>query len=214
MCSSKWFWQRDINFKSNFLMKKLPFIASLISLVGVTTLFVSTLTSCAPKSGDKSPSSGSGEIKIAYILTDSVLVNYQMAIDLHQEFMSQQQQYNSDFGKKRESLERQAAAFQDKVQRGGFLNEDRAIAERDRLLGQQEEMKRMDYELSTKLSQMEASINQRIADSITSYVKEYNKSHKYTYILSNSGIIIDADQQYNISKEILDGLNARYKASK
>ncbi len=195
-------------------MKKLPFIASLISLVGVTTLFVSTLTSCAPKSGDKSPSSGSGEIKIAYILTDSVLVNYQMAIDLHQEFMSQQQQYNSDFGKKRESLERQAAAFQDKVQRGGFLNEDRAIAERDRLLGQQEEMKRMDYELSTKLSQMEASINQRIADSITSYVKEYNKSHKYTYILSNSGIIIDADQQYNISKEILDGLNARYKASK
>ena len=195
-------------------MKKLPFIASLISLVGVTTLFVSTLTSCAPKSGDKSPSSGSGEIKIAYILTDSVLVNYQMAIDLHQEFMSQQQQYNSDFGKKRESLERQAAAFQDKVQRGGFLNEDRAIAERDRLLGQQEEMKRMDYELSTKLSQMEASINQRIADSITSYVKEYNKSHKYTYILSNSGIIIDADQQYNISKEILDGLNARYKVSK
>jgi len=195
-------------------MKRLPFIASLISLVGVTTLFVSTLTSCSPKSSDKSPASGSGEIKIAYILTDSVLVNYQMAIDLHQEFMSQQQQYNSDFGKKRESLERQAAAFQDKVQRGGFLNEERAMAERDRLLGQQEEMKRMDYELSSKLSQMEASINQRIADSITSYVKEYNKDHKYTFVLSNSGIIIDADQQYNISKEILDGLNARYKASK
>ena len=195
-------------------MKKLPLIVSAVSFVGVVALFISSFTSCSPKSSDKSSATGSENIKIAYILTDSVLVNYQMAIDLHQDFMNQQQQYNTEFGKKRESLERQAAAFQDKVQRGGFLNEERAISERDRLLGQQEEMKRMDYELSTKLGQMEASINQRLADSITNYVKEYNKIHNYTYILSNNGNIIVGDQKYNISKEILDGLNARYKASK
>jgi outer membrane protein len=195
-------------------MKKLALMVSAVSYVGVVALFVSFLTSCSGKSNEASPVSGSGEIKIAYILTDSVLVNYQMAIDLHQDFMSQQQQYNTDFGKKRELLEKQAAAFQEKLQRGGFLNEERAMSERDRLLSQQDEMKRMDYDLSTKLSQMEATINQRLADSITSYVKEYNKNHNYTYILSNTGNIIVGDQRYNISKEILDGLNARYKASK
>jgi Skp family chaperone for outer membrane proteins len=45
-------------------------------------------------------------------------------------------------------------------------------------------------------------------------VKEYNQKHGYTYIFSNSGNIIVGAQQFNITKDILDGLNSRYAASK
>jgi len=197
-------------------MKKLPLILSIISLAGVLALAVLSFVNNSDSSSKGKSNNGkeSGEIKIAYIQTDSILVNYNLAVDLHKDFINQQQQYNSEFGRKRESLERQAAAFQEKLQRGGFLNEERAMNERDKILGQEEEMRKMDYELSTKLSQMEASINQRLADSIVSYVKEYNKKHNYTYILSNSGNIVVGDQKYNISKEILDGLNSRYSSMK
>lgn len=196
-------------------MKKLPLILSVISLAGVLViaiLFFFLNGKNGADSNSKSP--GQGDLKIAYILTDSVLVNYQLAIDLQKDFANQQQQFNSDFARKRQNYENQATAFQQKVQRGGFLSEDRAMKERDQILGLEQEIKQMDYELSNKLSQMEASINQRLADSISSYVKEYNKKFNYTYILSNSGNIIVGSQQYNISKPILDGLNARYSARK
>lgn len=205
------------NLKNQLEMKKLPFIFSVISLVGVIALAILYLIGNSSNSSENGKSSNSysgGDIKIAYILTDSVLVNYQLAIDLHKNFVNQQQQFNADFTRKRQNYESQATAFQEKLQRGGFLSEDRAVKERDRILGLEEEIKQMDYELSTKLSQLEASINQQLADSITSFVKKYNKSHNYTYILSNNGNIIVGDPNYNISKEILDGLNARYAASK
>jgi outer membrane protein len=199
-------------------MKKLPFILSVISLVGVialTILYLINNSGTSSENGNKSNSSSSGgDLKIAYILTDSVLVNYQLALDLHKDYVNQQQQFNADFGKKRQNYENQAVAFQEKIQRNGFLNEDRAMKERDRILGLEEEIKQMDYQLSTKLSQMEAAINQQLADSITNYVKIYNQKHNYTYILSNTGNIIVGDPKHNISKQILDGLNARYKASK
>jgi outer membrane protein len=206
-----------LNLKNQLEMKKLPLILSVISLVGVIALAILFLVNKSCSSSEcenRSKNSSGGDVKIAYILTDSVLVNYQLAIDLHKNFVNQQQQFNADFTKKRQNYENQATEFQEKLQRGGFLNEERATKERDRILGLQDEIKQLDYELSNKLNQMEAAINQQLADSITSYVKTYNKRHNYTYILSNNGNIIVGDPRNNISKEILDGLNARYIASK
>ncbi|HNZ72108.1 MAG TPA: OmpH family outer membrane protein [Prolixibacteraceae bacterium] len=197
-------------------MKKLPIILSTLALIGVIGLLVMFLISnpSKNKSNGESAIAGSGGLKIAYILTDSVLLNYQLAIDLHKDFLSQQQQYNSEFSRKRQNLESQATAFQEKLQRGGFLTEDRAVKERDKILGMEQEIQQLDYELSSKLSQLEASINQRLSDSILNYVKEYNKDHNYTFIFSNTGNIIVGAPQNNISRQILDGLNARYKSGK
>jgi outer membrane protein len=206
------------NFKNQLEMKKLPLIFSIISLVGVIALsilyFVNKPCGSSKNEINSNSAPSGGDIKIAYILTDSVLVNYQLATDLHKNFMSQQQQFTADFGKKRQNYEDQATAFQEKLQRGGFLNEERAMKERDKILGLEEEIKQMDYQLSNKLSQMEAAINQQLADSITNYVKLYNKKHNFTYIFSNAGNIIVGDPKHNISKDILAGLNARYVASK
>jgi len=197
-------------------MKKLPLILSAVALAGVIAIAILIFIGKAGNgSGENSSNSaGQGALKIAYIQTDSVLVNYQLAIDLQREFASQQQQFTSDFSRKRENFENQAVAFQEKLQRGGFLSEDRAVKERDRILGMEQEIKQMDYELSNKMSQMEASINKQLADSIVSYVKDYNKKHNYTLIFSNAGNIIVGNPQNNISKQILDGLNARYASRK
>ncbi len=197
-------------------MKKLPIILSSLSLAGVVVALILLFTGKGQKSNhsfSESTNNGS-ELKIAYVLTDSVLVAYELSIDLQEEFHDKQQQYNIEFGQKRNDLERQAVAFQEKLQRGGFLSEDRAMKERDRLLGQEEEMKKLDYEFSTKLAEMEGKIQRQLADSIVSYVKEYNKKHGYTYVLSNNGNIIVGEPRFNITKDIVDGLNARYAASK
>lgn len=197
-------------------MKKLPLTISLVALAGVIVLFVLQFTGKGEEqvSQTRTTGSSSGDLKIAYILTDSVLMNYQLAIDLNNEFVEKQKQYTEDFGKKRSNLENQAQAFQEKLQRGGFLTEERAVSERDRILAQEQEMQQLEYELSNKLAEMEQKINIQLVDSIVSYVKILNEKYQYNYILNNSGNIIVGDQAHNISKEIVDGLNVRYSKSK
>jgi outer membrane protein len=199
-------------------MKRLPLIISVIALAGVVVLFVMNFTGNKNETAfEATKSSGSNSkdgLKIAYVQTDSVLVNYQLAIDLNDEFVAKQTQYNEDFTKRRSNLEKQAVAFQEKLQRGGFLTEERAMQERDRILGEEQEIKQLDYELSNKLSQMEREINVQIIDSIVGYVKEYNKKQNYDYIFSNNGNIIVGAQQLNITKDIVEALNARYAKSK
>ncbi|MCF8362104.1 MAG: OmpH family outer membrane protein [Prolixibacteraceae bacterium] len=198
-------------------MKRLPLIISVIALAGVVVLFVMNFTGNKNETASEAikssgPNSKDG-LKIAYVQTDSVLVNYQLAIDLNDEFVAKQTQFNEDFTKRRSNLEKQAVAFQEKLQRGGFLTEERAMQERDRILGEEQEIQQLDYELSNKLSQMEREINVQIIDSIVGYVKEYNKKHNYDYIFSNNGNIIVGAQQHNITKDIVEALNNRYAKS-
>ena len=53
-------------------------------------------------------------------------------------------------------------------------------------------------------------------DSINAFLKEYNKTRGYSLIFSNTGFdnLLYADSAYNITKEIVDGLNARYSSAK
>ncbi|MBF0841347.1 OmpH family outer membrane protein, partial [Staphylococcus lentus] len=48
------------------------------------------------------------------------------------------------------------------------------------------------------------------------FLKEYNKTHGYSLIFSNTGFdnLLYADSAFNITKEIVDGLNARYSPVK
>jgi outer membrane protein len=144
---------------------------------------------------------------------DSLAVNYDFAQEMHDNFLKQQEAFTKEYGEKRNRFESQAAAFQEKVQRGGFLSQDRALQERDRLVGEEQQITKLDQELSTKLAQIQADNNKQLLDSIMSYVKTYNKDKKYNYIF-NSGEILVGDDAHNITKEILIGLNARYSRSR
>ena len=198
-------------------MKKLPLIMSIIALVGVIVLFVLFITgkkSTNTESEIKQAAPAEGGLKIAYVQTDSILLNYELSIDLNEDYIDKQKQYNTEYATKRKDVEDRAAAFQEKVQRGGFLTEERAMRERDRIVAAQQEVQQLDYELSNKLSTMEQTINKQLIDSIVSYVEFYNKKYKYDYIFSNNGNIIIGSHSHNITKDILDGLNKRYLKTK
>ncbi|KAA6326682.1 hypothetical protein EZS27_024247 [termite gut metagenome] len=52
----------------------------------------------------------------------------------------------------------------------------------------------------------------RLRDSINSFLKDYNKEKGYTFIISNTGSdnLLYADKAYDITQEIVNGLNAKY----
>lgn len=169
-------------------------------------------------SGNKSHGSGkdgandggaASELKIAYIKVDSLVVNYDFAQEMHEGFTKQQEAFTKEYGEKRSRFESQAASFQEKVQRGGFLTQDRAVQERDRLMGEEQQITKLDQELSAKLAQMQADNNKQLLDSIMNYLKTYNKDKKYNYIFNAAEVLI-GDETHNVTKEVLVGLNSRY----
>ena len=105
--------------------------------------------------------------------------------------------------------DRDAAAFQEKLQRGVFLSEQRAIQERDRLVGMEQEIMQLDQELSGKLAQLQSANNKIIIDSLMNYLNEYNENKKYDLIFNGAEILV-GDQTFNITDVVLKALNERY----
>ena len=188
-------------------------IVNILLAVAVVALYIIyfTGTGKGKYSVPETSQGSSGQLSIAYIKMDSMLYTYELAKKLNSDFTGQQETFKKEYTDKRLRFEREAAAFQEKVQRGGFLTEERAKQEQERLIGVQQEIQKLDYELTQKLSEMQAKINEQIVDSISSYLKGYNAEKKYDFIL-NSASMLEGSPQYNITKEVSLGLNARYNS--
>ena len=196
-------------------MKGTSLIVSIVLFIAIAVLYVLHFV------GEESNEHGSdGEeravinrdvLKIAYVKADSVLLNYDLSQDLHDDFTKKQEAYTSEYGIKRQVFEKDAAAFQEKLQRGGFLSEQRAVQERDRLVGMEQEVLKMDQELSTRLSELQAENNKKILDKLMDYVKELNVDNKYDYVFNASNILI-GDEADNLTSDVLKALNERYAA--
>lgn len=194
-------------------MKGSPLAVSIVLFVAVAVLYVLHFT------GEKTSESFVGEttgsenqsvgLRIAYVKADSVILNYDLADDLHDDFTKKQEAYTTEYGSKRQAFERDAVAFQEKLQRGGFLTEQRAIQERDRLVGIEQEVTKLDQELSTKLAELQAANSEQVLDSLMSCIENINAAKKYDYVFSASNILIGREAD-NITSEVLQMMNERY----
>ena len=193
-------------------MKNTSLILNIVLVVAVIVIYVLHFTSQKPTEGSsaelQTAATAAGQ-KIAYIKVDSLIMNYDLAKDLHDTFTKNQDAYTKEYATKRSSFEKKAADFQEKVQNGGFLTQERAIQERDRLMNEQQEIQKLDQELSGKLNDLQSAHNEQLIDSLMNYLKVYNFDKKYNYIFNGTDILI-GDEAHNITKEVLDGMNARY----
>ena len=195
-------------------MKGTSLIVSIVLFIAVAVLYVLHFTGQGKNehSSESAVVSEAGGLNIAYVKADSVIMNYILAEELHDEFTRNQESFTTDYGKKRQTFERDAAGFQEKLQRGGFLSEQSAVRERDRLLGIEQEIQKMDQDLSTRLGEMQGTNNQRVLDSLMNTLKGFNATKKYDYILNGANVLI-GNEGHNITAEILKRMNEKYEGS-
>ncbi len=197
-------------------MKGTSLIVSVVLFVAVAVLYVLHFaggSNSVESKGVKPVVSSNGGLKIAYIKADSVILNYNLSQDLHDDFTKKQEAYTTEYGTKRQTFEKEAAAFQEKLQRGGFLTEQRAVQERDRLVGKEQEIVKLDQELSAKLAEIQQENNQKISDKLMEYLKSYNEKAGYDYIFNGASILIGSEV-HNITADVLTALNEEYEAEK
>ena len=113
---------------------------------------------------------------------------------------------------KAEALRKDGEEFQRKYENNAFLSQERAQQEYARLEKAQQDLQNLSNKYSAELANETAQNNLQLRDSINTFIQAYNKIHGYNLILSNTGFdnLLYADPSMDITKEIVDGLNARY----
>ena len=196
-------------------MKNLSIVLNVVLFVAVIVLYV--LYFSGHKSTDTAMTSkvaGTADAtKIVYINTDTLLNNYQLAVELNEAFLKKQEDRRTELNIKAKAIDQEGTEFQRKLQNNGFISEARAIEARDQLLVKQENFRRLQQEMMDKASREQSELNKQLFDEITNFLKEYNKEKGFSIVLSTQlgGNVLYAEDGFDITKEIVDRLNANYK---
>lgn len=206
-------------------MKKLSTIAKLsiainvILIIAIAVLFYLRYSTPTSSSTNKEIATvqtvgETNSTQIAYVNIDSLLLNYKLSQELNDKFSKKQEKIKADLQKKADKFQKEAGAFQKKVKNGGFLTQQLAEEEQQKLLAKQQKLQNLQTDLSNKLVNEQQQMNARLYNNITKFINEYNKTHKYKFIISNTtgGTLLYGDPNCNITSDIISGLNAKYDA--
>ena len=155
---------------------------------------------------------GSVNMKIAYVEIDSLLTKYRFCNDLNEMMIKKEENIRTTLNEKAKDLDNEMREFNRKLQNNGFASRERAEQENLRISQKQRDLQQLQEKLTNELQAENQKNNLQLRDSINSFLKIYNKAKGYSLIISNSGLdnLLYADPAYNITQEIVDGLNARY----
>jgi outer membrane protein len=197
-------------------MKNLSLIINAVLAVAVVILFVLVLGNKS-NTATKQFTTGkdtviSGKLPIAYINIDSLLLHYQFAKDANESLIKKQEDSRVTINSKAVQLKSEMDEFQRKLDNNAFLSRDRAEQEHSRLLKRQQDLQELDGNLSKQLVQVQQKMSEQLRDTINSFMKQFNKDHKYQMIISNtsSDNVLYAEKGYDITAEVTKELNERY----
>lgn len=159
---------------------------------------------------------GLSGMKIAYVEIDTLLAKYNFCIDLNEAMVKKSENIRLTLNQKAKDLDKQKQEFQTKVQNNAYLTQERAQQEYNRIAKLEQDLQTLSNDLQSELMAENEKNSLQLRDSINTFLKEYNKTRGYNMIFSNTGFdnLLYADNAYNITKEIVEGLNARYSSPK
>lgn len=187
---------------------------NILSGVAFAAIAALALTSCnksQPQVEEKSQVKAPAELKIAYVEVDSIMTQYTFAKDFAAILEKKGTNIQATLAKKQQALQAAAANFQQKIQQNAYTREQ-AESIQAGLQKQSNDLQGLNERLSNEFAAEQAKYNKALHDSIANYLAQYNKDKKYSIIFSKSGDnLLYADKAYDITNEVIAGLNKAYK---
>ena len=179
-----------------------------------------TMVSCnnaAPKM-DEQPTVGEASasgMKIAYVEVDSLMTQYNFAKDYTVTLEKKSNNARNTLTQKGNALQAAVNNFQQKLNNNGFQSREQAENVQAAIQRQQADLQQLQARLENELASETAKFNEALRDSLQNFLTAYNKDKKFDLILSKAGDnILFASKQYDITQDVINGLNKRYKPGK
>jgi outer membrane protein len=192
-------------------------IFGILSLATVATL---TMTSC-DKSNDKmdeKPAATASDKtapsnKLAFVEVDSIMTQYKFCKEYSKILEQKGNNIQKTLASKQQQLQSAAANFQQKLQQNAYTREE---AERVQagLQKQNNDLQALNQRLGNEFQAETEEFNKALHDSLQNYLAIYNKDKKYGMIFAKQGDnLLYADKAYDITNEVVAGLNKMYKGN-
>jgi outer membrane protein len=200
-------------------MKYISTIISVIALVAAGGVFFTQNREIAQLKrqveGAK-PAGGSGRgsnFKIAYFDLDTLQARY----DYMKDVKSQAADRDNRITQELTGLDRKnQQQINDWRQKSSTMTQAEGEEAQRKYQEMQQEFAARKQELEQGLYKFEEEERNKIRKRIEDFVKEYNKDRDYSYIIAYdaTSFIYNKDTLYNITNDLIEGLNAEYKKTK
>ena len=187
-----------------------------MSVMAIALLAMASCNKEAQKVDEKTQAHAtqSGSVKIAYVEVDSIMTQYKFCKEYSLILQKKSQNIENTLAAKQNSLQAAAAKFQQDVQNNKYTQQQ-AEAVQANLQKQGADLQALQQRLGAEFQNETNTFNKALRDSIQHYLAAYNKDKKYGLILSKAGDnILYADKAYDITNEVIAGLNKAYKPAK
>jgi outer membrane protein len=200
-------------------MKGFQSILLYVLAAAVAVLFVLHFSSktSKPKAADKAakdPNDSAHHIRVAYVDLDTIQKHYEFFKLKNSEIESDKQridnQIQADLGK----LEKDRVAF---LKRGQSITQQEAEAFQQEYQTRYQQIGQRQQTLQSQHLDRQAKAIDDIQKRINDYLKIFNADKKYNFIFSTqegNPTLYYKDTAYNITSQVIQGLNDEYKKTK
>lgn len=151
------------------------------------------------------------DVKIAYVEVDSIMSQYKFCKDYSLILQKKGQNIQNTLAQKQRALEQAYMNFQQKIQQNAYTREQAEQIQMS-LQKQNSDLQALNQRLSGEFQVETENYNNALRDSIQHFLAVYNKDKKFGLILSKAGDnLLYADKAYDITNEVIAGLNKAYK---
>ncbi|KYP14231.1 OmpH family outer membrane protein [Flavihumibacter sp. CACIAM 22H1] len=194
-------------------MKYLSLVLSAVATLISGYLLVQHMGS---KSGSKktdaassTTSDQSAEFRIAYFDIDSLQNKYEYFKDALGELKVKEENMNKELSSLERSYQKKINEWQ---QKGASMSQSEAEAVQREYGQMQQNYQQRRLTLEQQLENLKMDYKKNIKTKIEEYLRQFNKDKGYSYIISyEPELMFYRDTAYNITDQIIQGLNAEYK---
>ena len=192
-------------------------ILNVVLLLAVGILFYLHFTSSktigVKKTTDNKPlAQKDTDCRIAYFEMDSIENSFALVKDVKNELGREEDKMNSEMASLEKKYRDRIAQFQNQASTMTQVQSEMANRE---VLQMQETIKGKKQELDSKYQELYMRKMRDVKSKIEEYLKEYNTQKGYSYIVAyEPGLFYYKDTAYNITPDIIKGLNQRYDKKK
>ncbi len=193
----------------------LIFNVVLLLLVGVLFYLHFSSTDKAPapvKKTEVASTNTSTDFRIAYFELDSITNSFALVKDIKNELNREEDKMNGEMNQWQKRYNDKLQHYQSQAQQMNQVESENA--NRD-MLQLQETIRNKKQELDQRYQNLYMQKMQDVKTKIENFLKEYNKTKGYSYIFAyEPGFIYYRDTIYNITNDLVKGLNEQYSKKK
>jgi outer membrane protein len=188
-------------------------LAGLVGLAVLYVLFFTHLNAGGPVM--PAGNTGGAGLRVVFVNIDTLNQRYEFLAELKKDLESHGAKLQNEVLSTQAGLQKEFNDLQRLVS-GNVITEERANTLYQNLMQKQQALEEKKASYTQEIAEKEYTMNMRLLDTVNSFLKRFNRTYMYDYILGYkmAGEILIANDTLDITNVVLDELNREYRVHK